>query len=118
MSDDKIVDIPVKFKNQDPNAPILKVVDKYGGKGCNHRIVYQDGKRIPITYVIDQKTGTVECSHCSEKLSPIWVLEQLCHEESIWRQRAERYHDEMKRLRNRQRTKCENCGHMTRISQR
>ncbi len=122
MSDDKIVDIPVRFKAKDPDAPILKVVDRYETGKCNH-LYTLDGaglsyKPIPITYIIDRKTGTVECSNCQDKLDPIWVLEQLCNQEGQWRMRAERYHDEMKRLRKRQRTKCERCGEMTRISGR
>ena len=70
------------------------------------------------TYLIDDRATEVTCSACGEKLNPIWVLLQLMHQESRWHELHARYQDEMKRLNERERTKCQHCGAMTRISHR
>jgi uncharacterized protein YeaO (DUF488 family) len=46
------------------------------------------------------------------------VLRKLAHRETDFHQLAERYHDEMRRLSERSRTRCMHCGKMTRISDR
>ena len=46
----------------------------------------------------------------------MFVLESLMHQESRWMRTREAYQEEMKRLDERSRTKCQHCGQMTRIS--
>lgn len=48
----------------------------------------------------------------------MFVLKMLMQAESRWNQTRESYQEEMKRLRERSRTKCQHCGQMTRISGR
>ena len=67
------------------------------------------------TYKVDERLAEVTCGGCGEKLNPMWVLEQLCREESRWHELHARYQDELKTLRARRRTKCEHCRQMTRI---
>ncbi|WP_232341271.1 hypothetical protein [Burkholderia pseudomallei] len=58
----------------------------------------------------------VTCADCKEKLNPMWVLKQLSQAEHRYHELHARYHDELKRLSERSRTKCQHCGEMTRIS--
>lgn len=67
-------------------------------------------------YLIDLTAQTCECGECGASLSPWFVLEQLMKEESHWVRNRDRYADEMKRLSERSRTKCQHCGEMTYIS--
>ncbi|SDV49254.1 hypothetical protein SAMN05216551_107187 [Chitinasiproducens palmae] len=69
-------------------------------------------------FTVDESLEQVTCRTCGERLNPMWVLSQLCNSETRWRQSREQYQDEMKRLKERSRTKCEHCGKMTRISNR
>ena len=69
-------------------------------------------------FTVDETLAEVKCKSCGEKLNPIWVLHQIAHAESRFHELHARYHDELKRLNERMRTKCEHCGNMTRISHR
>jgi len=69
-----------------------------------------------VTYVIDEKLAEVTCGGCGEKLNAMWVLGQLMNKESRHARFRETYQAEMKRLRERSRTKCRHCGEMTTIS--
>jgi hypothetical protein len=77
---------------------------------------------VPLTtcwhkrYIVDDKAAEVTCVDCKEKLNPMWVLQQLCNAEHRYHELHARYHDELKRLGERSRTKCQHCGEMTRIS--
>jgi hypothetical protein len=73
-------------------------------------------KHLRASFVVDVKAGKCFCSDCRGEVSPMFVLERLMHEESTWNRTREAYQDEMKRLRDRSRTKCQHCGHLTRIS--
>ena len=68
--------------------------------------------------IVDERKTEVTCADCGEKLNPIWVLSQLANKESGWFRSRDRYQDEMKRLEERSRTRCQKCGYMTRISRR
>lgn len=46
------------------------------------------------------------------------VLQRLMQDESRWQINRAKYKDEMRRLAERSKTKCERCGHMTQISRR
>lgn len=67
-------------------------------------------------YLIDDTLAEVTCGKCKEKLNPMFVLKQLLNTENRWHQAMARYQDEMKRLAERSRTKCQHCGGMTGIS--
>jgi hypothetical protein len=114
MSDD-VTKLPVKFKHPPSGERTLEVVDRFGS-GCNHSFTIVEGEVRQITYLIDEAAAEVECSVCKAKLNPMWVLARLAHNETKYHETARRYHDEMKRLAERSRTRCDHCGKMTRIS--
>lgn len=98
-----IVQLPVKYKPPVEGRFLLPVEP---GK-CSHW-------RGPFT--VDIKAGKCICRSCNEEVSPMFVLEELMKQESQWMQTRATYQDEMKRLAERSRTKCEKCGEFTRIS--
>lgn len=67
-------------------------------------------------FLVDDKAATVECQQCGERLDPMYVLGRLAREETRWHETHKRYHEELARLKERSRTKCQHCGEMTRIS--
>lgn len=69
-------------------------------------------------FSIDERLAQVTCSDCKERLDPMVALVSLSHQESRYHELHERYQDEMKRLKERSRTKCRHCGEMTPISYR
>lgn len=70
------------------------------------------------SFEIDKVAGKCTCLGCGEEVSPMFVLERLMHLESQWMRTREAHQQEMLRLKERSRTKCEHCGEMTRISHR
>ena len=107
MNDDEnITKLPVRFKNANPDKSLVFPYE-VGNRKCYHR-----------RFVIDETLKKVECADCGESLNPMWVLRHLCGQESNWFHNAAKYQEEMKRLNERQRTKCQHCGQMTRISRR
>lgn len=74
-------------------------------------------EHILAQFEVDVKGGKCRCKRCGEEVSPMFVLEQLMKDESRWMRTAVTYQDQMKRLAERSRTKCQHCGQMTRISQ-
>lgn len=116
MADDKVTPLPVKFKKQGDDEPMLKIV--HGGGKCDHRWVWRDGKMHSVTYLICDGDAEVECSACGTRLDPMFVLRRLAGEETKWHEMSRRYQEEMKRLDERSRTQCDYCGRMTRISRR
>ncbi|KMO21390.1 hypothetical protein [Methylobacterium platani] len=117
MTDENVTRLPVRFK-----APIaeegrsIQCVDAHFGEECNHSYFWRDGKMVNVTFLIRPGETEVECSNCRTRLEPMWVLRQLANTESQHFRAQQRYVEEMKRLGERSRTKCERCGHMTRIS--
>lgn len=69
-------------------------------------------------FEIDVRAGKCTCRKCGGEVSPMFVLEELMRDESRWMRHRAEYFENMKRLRERSRTKCEHCGVMTRISER
>ena len=106
----KVTKIPVNFKKTDQEQSLLDPYD------LPHSV--RKSKCFHKKFVVDESLAEVECADCGEKLNPMWVLRELCKKESIWRRAARRYSDEMKRLKERSRTKCYSCGAMTPISKR
>lgn len=102
--DTPILHLPVRNKRDDDKGAQLVAVD-FGV--CTH---------FNATYVVDQKAGKCVCKDCGGEVSPMFVLEQLMHEESKWLRTRAGYQDEMRRLAERSSTKCRKCGAMTRIS--
>lgn len=115
--DDKVRPIGIKFKTPPgEDAPMLTLVTQWAKDGCNHRSYYDDGRMHAMTYYLRDGETEVECSRCNTRLDPMFVLRILATEETQWSRARERYIDEMKRLRERSRTKCWHCGKMTEIS--
>lgn len=121
--DDKVQRLPVRFKAP-PGAdePQLRVVESYGDD-CNHSWYFEkrdgmSGTVRYVTYMIREGETEVECSRCHLRLDPVWVLKKLAHHESKYRETQKRYVEEVNRLSERSRTKCEHCQKMTRISRR
>lgn len=110
--------LPIKFKaHPKTEEPMLQVVETSWTKGeCNHSYRIEGGRSKPANYLIRQGETEVECGLCGTRLDPMFVLMKLAREESQWNRTREQYQEEMKRLRERSRTKCQHCGGMTRIS--
>jgi hypothetical protein len=116
MSDDKISRLPVRFKQPANEAGrTLKIVDNsFSREECDH--VHQRGSLARVTYLIRKGEMEIECGGCGTRLDPMFVLTLMAHAETDWLRTRELYIEEMKRLDQRKATKCERCGHMTRIS--
>jgi hypothetical protein len=115
--DDKIKPIPVKFKQPPGADPPFLVLVHHGGK-CNHRYQHVDGRIITATYALREGETEIECGLCHTRLDPMFVLRIMAHEENSWSRARLNYIDEMKRLKERSRTKCCYCGKMTEISRK
>jgi ribosomal protein S27E len=100
--DDKVKRLPVRFKQEIAEDDKFLVIDF---KKCLHNRFY-----------VNEAEAEVTCRDCNEKLNPIWVLVRMARQETIYHEAHRRYLDEMERLKERSRTKCTNCGHMTEIS--
>lgn len=108
--DDNVKKLPVRFKNPLPeDRTLLHPWEVQKGGGCCHFMA---------PYIVDEKLAEVECGRCGAKLNPMWVLSQLAIHDRRYEEGQKRYQEEMKRLSERERTKCESCGKMTRISRR
>jgi len=96
-----VVDLGVKFKKPLPEDLTLVI----GYPTCFHG-----------PFIVDSDNAEVTCAKCKEKLNPMLVLHRLAVKETQYHATAERYQEEMKRINERSRTKCQHCGKMTRIS--
>lgn len=105
MSDD-IKKLPVRNKRGD-DGKLFLVPPPY--EKCKHY-------RGP--FEIDEDAGTCTCKECGDTVSPMFVLKRLMNKESQWNRTRGNYLDEMKRLKERSRTKCRHCGQMTPISRK
>ena len=104
---DNIKELPVKFKQPiSEDSPSLEIVT---GPGCSHLFT---------TYKIREGNAEVECGSCGERLNPMWVLSQIAKAEARIHQSRKAHQEEMKRLNDRKKTKCNHCGKMTAISKR
>lgn len=97
--------LPVKFKEQPGEEDPFLVVEP---ATCAHF----------GPFVVDDKLSTVTCKQCGEGLNPMYVLKRLAQEETRWHRARLIHQEEMQRLKERSRTKCEHCGEITRISKR
>lgn len=103
MIDEKIIPLGVTFKHPRGEEKMLSLVPR--GSGC-----------LEHAYVIDPEASEVTCSICKKSFSPMAVLVDLARKESRWMQNGKAYREDMKRLSARERTKCEHCQKITRIS--
>lgn len=100
IPDSNVRALPVAAR-PDPNGrPMLNPVDR---AQCQHR----------GSFTLDADAGKCFCDDCNGEVSPMFVLDQLMKEESRWMRTRSAYRDEMKRLAERSRTKCEKCGQIT-----
>lgn len=97
-----VVQLPVR-----PKEPIGDLFLVPAPQPCCH---------FPPSFEVDVDAGKCKCRHCSGEVSPMFVLEQLMKQESRWNRTRAAYQDEMKRLDERSRTKCQHCGQLTKIS--
>jgi hypothetical protein len=67
-------------------------------------------------FEVDVDGAKCKCLKCGAEVGPFFVLEELMHKESRWMRTREAYLDEMQRLGERSRTKCQHCKQITRIS--
>lgn len=96
-----VLTLPVKHRDNTTE----RVLTEIAGVKCFHR-----------RFTIDDKAQEVECRDCGEKLNPMYALTQLARQETKYHELHERYQDEMTRLAERSKTKCQHCDQMTRIS--
>lgn len=108
MSDKDVIQLPVRFKRRDEEVVLQRAQLVPELSKCNHY----------GSYLIGEAEAEVTCGRCGEKLNPMWVLGQLANREHQWHRLHNQYQDEIKRLNERSRTKCQHCGKMTTISRR
>lgn len=101
MSDD-VVKFPKRKKEQSESFLVAVPYSK-----CQH----YDGP-----FEVDEHGGKCKCLKCGDEVTPIFVLMRLMNKESNWMRTRAGYQEEMKRLNERSRTKCQHCGQLTRIS--
>lgn len=70
------------------------------------------------SFVVDSPAGICKCMDCGEAVSPMFVLERLMREESRWMVARRHHEEQMQRLAERSRCKCQHCGQMTRVGLR
>jgi hypothetical protein len=107
--DDNVRQLPVIFKQPSPEERSLVLPHEVGkGATCLH----------VGHFIVDGAMAEVECGSCGAKLNPMWVLVRLASDDRRWEEAQKRYQDEMGRLAQRERTTCQHCGRLTRISRR
>jgi len=114
IDDDNVKKLPVRFKTPPKEGDAMLKVVSFGEDGkCNH--IWRGSTMSYVQYVIRDGETEVECGECGTKLDPMWVLTRMAREETQWGRTRLHYIEEMRRLNERSRTKCQHCGQMTRI---
>ena len=103
---DNVHALPVKPRTSPEEGAMLRPVPV---TQCQHLFA---------AFTIDVDAGKCFCGKCQGEVSPMFVLEELMKKESQWMRTMATYQDQMKRLAERSRTKCQHCGEMTRVSGR
>lgn len=106
ITDAEVIRLPIT-KVEPPDGSLMLVPPPHGK--CIH---------FNTSFEVDVDAGDCKCLGCGERVTAIFVLEQLMKKESRWNRTRQAYQDEMKRLNERARTKCQHCGEMTRIRNR
>lgn len=106
--DNNVTPLGVRFKKAEEDRVLLLGWEVHSpAEKCFHS-----------RFIIDPELEQVECAKCHERLNPMWVLQHLATTDIQFRESRKRYMEEMRRIDERSRTKCEHCGQMTRISRR
>lgn len=121
---DNVTRLPIGFKHPpQEDGRILKVANRWETRDrCTHDKIWREGggglsgRFVDVTYVLREGETEVECGNCATKLDPMWVLKRLAERETDYERKRAIAQDEMKRLSERQKTQCDHCGKMTRIS--
>lgn len=99
---DNIKDIGIKFKKPNDNKKMLTLAPR--DDGCHKH-----------SYIVDPELDRVTCANCDKVFNPMAVLTELTRQESRWMMNYRHADEKMKRLSEKQRTKCNHCGKMTKI---
>lgn len=99
----KVVPLGAEFKPP-PDGELMLVPPP--GEACQH-----DNAQ----FEVDIRGGRCICKNCRGEVSPFFVLERLMRSESLWQRHRRCYVDDMQRLSERSRAKCQHCQRMTRI---
>lgn len=78
--------------------------DDFSVKKCKHRDV-----------TIDQSLYYVKCNICGETIDPVYFLHSIAMEENVLKWKISELKEELEKLKNKTRCKCDHCGKMTRI---
>lgn len=98
-------------------APVLQLNARQADKGTERVLTQVHGYAcMHKRFTVDERLQEIECRDCKAKLNPMYALLSLCRQEGRYHELHERYQDEMQRLAERTRTKCQHCDQMTRIS--
>lgn len=100
----------VKFTGEKKEPPGERMLVEVPFAACTHSW--------NVSFEVDLRAGKCKCKGCGGEVSPMFVLERLMNLESQWMRTRAAYQDEMKRLDERSRTKCQHCGEMTKMSSR
>ncbi len=68
-----------------------------------------------VQFEVDESLNIVTCTQCNKELNPMWLVKQMCYEESRILQRINFLHEVEFKARHKTRCKCSHCGHMTKI---
>jgi len=99
---DNIESIGVKFKKPVKEDRMLRTISR--GAGC-----------LSHSYIIDEESNEVTCGKCDKTFNHMAVLVDLTRKEGTWVRNQARSIELMAKLAERSRTKCNNCGKMTKI---
>jgi len=102
----EVTALPVKHKTP-PDGSLMLVPPPM--QGCAH---------FNTSFEVDERAGKCKCLGCGAEVAPMFVLKRLMELESRWMRTRAAHQEEMKRLKERRKTKCQHCGQMTRISGR
>lgn len=94
----------------------MKKREPLDGQTFLQPVPFSQCKHFRGPFVVDVDGGKCTCKECGGEVAPIFVLEKLMKEESRWMRNREAHLNEVRRLEERSRTKCQHCGEMTRIS--
>ncbi len=97
-----VIDLPVSNRRQEENGMSLV---KSKPQPCGH---YR-------SFDINTDSDRCFCRDCGAEVSPIFVIKRMMAQESLWTRSRDRYMEDMKKLSERKRVKCQHCGKMAKI---
>lgn len=109
MTDDNIIEFKILPKRDLSNAPTARFKD-------NTIRDPKDPCRSGHSYEIDTEAGIAECLQCKKHFTLLHIIGVMLENESLYMRRKEEYKKEQIRLEQREKTKCEHCNKMTKIS--